>query len=238
MAWQCILGIVIMVVSFIGVLITAKMRMEPMAILCAIVMLVGLGLYGWYYFNPPPNLDYQVYGKAVAAKMGATVKAAGVSKAVWVTGDASSEYAKSCYDAFKTAFGGDAESLSVMEGDMGMMELNPAKLRELLKGRSADEAVVLDVSMMMDPSKIEFIKGSYKGAKIFLTNNANMMGVSAKVLEKALNKGSIVAMVTGLDNIDAEFTPDEDDLEEAFSKRYVIVTKDNFAEHKAKFGMM
>lgn len=236
MAWQSILGIVIMVVSFIGVLIAAKKHMEPIAIVCAIIMLGGLGLYGWFYFNPPPDMSYQVYGKAVAQKIGEEVKKVGASKIVWVTSDASSEYSKACIEIFNAAAGANAEVISVMDNESGMFELNAKKLQEILKGCSAEDAVVLDASYM-DGKAPDFFKGSYKGPKIFLTNNGGMMGINSKVFSNAFNKGFIVAAVASLDNIDVDFKPDEDDLDEAFSKRYVIVTKDNFEDNKAKFGM-
>ncbi len=238
MAWQCIVGIIIMVISFVGVLVAAKSHREPIAMLCAVVMLVGLGMYAWYYFNPPPNLDYQVYGKAVATKVGAAAKAAGVQKAIYVTSDTQNEYAKMCIEAFKNGFGGSVETVALMDGNMGgMMELTPAKLREILKSATADDAVILDVSMMMPVGKIEFVRANYKGPKVFLTNNANLMGASSKVIATAFNKGGLAGVVIGLTQIDEDFSPDEDELEEAFNKRYILVNKDNFDSNKDRFGM-
>lgn len=238
MPWQCIVGIIIMVISFIGVIAAAKTHREPVAMLCAVVMLIGLGMYAWFYFNPPPNTDYQVYGKAVAAKIGSAVKSSGASKAVWVTGDLGSEYAKMCFEAFKQAFGGTVESVTLSDGDMGgMMELNAKKLKEILKSAGAEDAVVFDVSMMMPPKQIEFLKPSYKGAKVFLTNNATLMGANPKTVFTALTKGGLKAIIIGLDKIEEDFTPDDDDLEEAFSKRYILVDANNFDSYKERFAM-
>lgn len=238
MPWQCIIGIIIMVVSFIGVLVAAKNHKEPVAMFCAVVMLVGLGMYAWYYFNPPPNLDYQVYGKAVAMKVGSVAKAAGAQKVVYVTSDNQSEYAKMCIDSFKSGFGGSVEIVSLADGNMGgMMELTPAKLRDILKSASADDVVVLDVSMMMPVGKIEFVRANYKGPKVILTNNANIMGASTKVLSTAFNKGGLKAIVIGLSQIDEDFSPDDDELDEAFNNRYLLVDKDNFETNKNRFGM-
>jgi len=238
MPWQCIVGIIIMAISFIGVIAAAKTHREPVAMLCAVVMLVGLGMYAWYYFNPPPNTDYQVYGKAVAAKVGAAVKSSGASKALWVTGDLNSEYSKMCFEAFKQAYGSNVEGVTLAEGDMGgMMELTPKKLKEILKSAGPEDAVVLDISMMMSPKQIEFLKAGYKGPKVFLTNNATLMGATPKAVSTAMTKGGLKALVIGLDKIEEDFTPDEDDLEEAFSKRYILVDAENLDNYKERFAM-
>ena len=238
MAWQCIVGGLIMFVGFIGVLVAAKKHMEPAAMGCAGVMIAGLVMYMIYYLNPPPNLDYQVYGKAVAAKVGATVKASGAQKALWVTGDMSSEYSKMCFEAFKQAYGSNAEVVTMSEGDMGgMMELTPQKLKEILKSATPDDAVILDLSMMMPPKQIDFIKSSYKGPKVFLTNNATLMGLGPKAINTALTKGGLKALVISLDKIDEEFKPDSDELDEAFNKRYILVDANNFDSYKERFSM-
>ena len=51
-----ILGLILMAAGFIGVLICAKIQktnpsIQPVAILCALVMLGGLGTYFWFYWN-------------------------------------------------------------------------------------------------------------------------------------------------------------------------------------------
>ena len=51
-----ILGLILMAAGFIGVLVCAKIQktnpsIQPVAILCALVMLGGLGTYFWFYRN-------------------------------------------------------------------------------------------------------------------------------------------------------------------------------------------
>ena len=119
----------------------------------------------------------------------------------------------------------------------GIMELTPQKLKEILKSATPDDAVVLDVSMMMPSKQIEFFKSSYKGPKVFLTNNATPMGSTPKAINTALTKGGLKALVISLDKIDEEFKPDSDELDEAFSKRYILVDASNFDNYKERFSM-
>ena len=238
MAWQSILGIAIMVIGFAGVLVAAKLRMESIAIVFAIVMLGGLGFYGWFYMNPPPDMSYQVFGKAVAQRIGEEVKKGGASKIVWVTGDGSSDYSKECFEVFKAAAGGNAEMVAVMDSESGIADMSDAKLKEILASCGSGDAVVLDISYTGDLKKVDFLKsGSYKGPKIYLTSNASFMGANIKVILNAFKNDKIVAAVASKDNIDTEFKPDEDELKEAFDSRYIIVTKENIEENKEKFGM-
>ena len=63
------------------------------------------------------------------------------------------------------------------------------------------------------------------------------MGASTKVLSTAFNKGGLKAIVIGLSQIDEDFSPDDDELDEAFNNRYLLVDKDNFESNKNRFGM-
>ena len=236
MAWQCILGIIIMVASFIGVLVAAKVRMQPVAMGCTVLMLVGLGMYAWFYMNPPPDLSYQVYGKAVAQKTGETLKAAGLSSATLVTADTSSEYSKEYLQIMKDAFGGSIEVVTPATGeDGGMIELTNARLKEIIKTASADSVIILDVNMM-DASKVDFLKGAYKGPKFFITANGSIMGAKIKAIANAMKKGNLIGAVVYVDSTDPDFKPSDSDLAEAFNKRYVVVNADNFDQYKEKFG--
>ena len=235
MAWQCILGIIIMVASFVGVLIAAKKHLQPIAMTCAVLMLVGLGMYAWFYMNPPPDTSYMVYGQAVAQKSGEILKG-NFSKAIWITTDTTSENSKTCAEIFKAAFGGEVELVSPGNSDDGMMDLSATRLKEIIKAADPNAVIVLDCSIM-DASKAEFLKGAYKGPKFFIASNGSVMGASTKAVANAFKKGNIVGAVVYVDNADPDFKPSDSDLAEAFSKRYMIVTADNFAEFKDKFGM-
>ena len=115
--------------------------------------------------------------------------------------------------------------------------MNKKKLKEILQSAGPEDAVVLDISMMMSPKQIEFLKAGYKGPKVFLTNNATLMGATPKAISTAMTKGGLKAIVSGLDKIEEDFTPDEDDLEEAFSKRYILVDAENLDNYKERFAM-
>ena len=113
------LGIVIMVLGFIGTLVFAKMRQQPPAAGCAVLMIVGLGIYMWFYLNPPPDRSGEYYAMAVAAKIAKLPEVANAK--VWIASDIAGEYSKNIQEAYKAA-GGKAEWKSASSPESGMMD--------------------------------------------------------------------------------------------------------------------
>ena len=229
------LGIAIMAVGFIGVLVCAKIKNQPLQVGAAVVMLVGLGIYFYAYMNKDQAYarDWVVYRMAVA---NAVAKELNGAKAVWITSDMESETSKEIQDAF-TKFGGNAEYKSVTSAESGMVDSKA--FADALKTLTKDNYLVLDISMMEGGVMKPFatLLKSSNCPKIILTDNASGMDGKMLGIAKAFKDGKIVAAIshkTG--DIDLEFHPDEDNLDEAFNARYIVIKADNFDANKGNFG--
>lgn len=229
------LGIAIMAVGFIGVLVCAKIKNQPLQVGAAVVMLAGLGIYFYAYLTKDNAYarDWIVYRMAVA---NAVAKELNGAKAVWITGDTESESSKEIQAAFAKA-GGNAEYMTVT-GEDGMVDAK--KFEPILKTLTKDNYLVLDISLMEGNLMKTFatMLKSSNCPKVILTDNASGMDGKSIGIIKAFKDGKIVAAITS--NMNAgkteEFHPDEDDLEEAFNAQYVVVKADNFDQYKANFG--
>lgn len=220
-------SIIIMVVGLLGVLVAAKLRQQPVAVLSAIIMLVGLGMYAWYTFNPPPNTDYIVFDKAVCSKMAQALKGAGYSQAYWLTSEGASEYTQNRIANFKEDFGGSVEVLAPKTSADGMIaEMDNNQFKELTKTIPADAIIIIDMNLL-DGGKMEFLKSSYKGPKVFFSASGSIMGAKKKAVITAFEKENIVGMIIYKSSTDDNFVPDEDNLDEAFDARYTLVDKNN-----------
>ena len=228
------LGIVIMVLGFIGTLVFAKMRQQPPAAGCAVLMIVGLGIYMWFYLNPPPDRSGEYYAMAVAAKIAKLPEVANAK--VWIASDIAGEYSKNIQEAYKAA-GGKAEWKSASSPESGMMD--EKVFAEIIKSCGKDDVVIVDVSVMENADTLKKMLKDANSPKFFFTNNASSFGgFSAKEIDGHFQKGKIIGMIAYQQNIDKEFKPSKSDLEEAFNKRFIVITKDNFKDNKDKIGLM
>ncbi|MBO5667498.1 MAG: hypothetical protein J6S43_00055 [Lentisphaeria bacterium] len=229
------LGIVVMVIGFIGVLICAKIQrtnpsIQPVAFLCALVMLAGLGIYFWMYMFPPPDRSGEIFRMSVAAKVASELKG---QKLTWLASDTTSEYAQKIKAAFEAA-GGSAEWVEAGGGDMGMV--NPDEFKKIIEGLGADDVVVVDISLMEIGNTFDKLLRNAKGPKYFLTDSAShLMGM--RNAAKAFENGTIIGAIIPQDKIDVEFKPDEDELDEAFDARYQVVKKDNYKSFLEQLGL-
>lgn len=229
------LGIVVMVVGFIGVLICAKIQrtnpaIQPVALLFALVMLAGLGIYFWMYMFPPPDRSGEIFRMSVANKVASELKGQNIT---WLASDVTSEYAQKIKGAFEAA-GGSGQWVTAGSGDMGMV--NPDEFKKIIEGLGADDVVVLDVSLMEVGNVFDKALRNAKGPKYFLTDNSShLMGMKNAV--KAFENGTIIGAIISKDKIDVDFKPDEDELDEAFDARYQVITKDNYKNFLEQLGL-
>ncbi|MBE6356137.1 MAG: hypothetical protein E7058_03385 [Lentisphaerae bacterium] len=227
------IGIVIMAIGFIGVCVFAKMKQQPPAAGSAVLMLIGLGIYMYLYLNPPPDRSGEYFSMAVAAKVAALPETKDAK--AWIAHDVTGEYYTNIQEAYKNA-GGQAAWVAVSEPDSGMFSMD--KFKEELKKYTKDDVVIIDVSVTEYSSDLKKLLKDANCPKFFFTNNAcTFMGFRASEVEKLLKDGKIVGIVAYQQNIDNKFKPSKSDLEEAFSKRYVIINKDNFKDNKVSLGL-
>lgn len=226
------IGIVVMVIGFLGVCVFAKMKQQPPAAGCAVLMLVGLGIYMWFYLNPPPDRSGEYFGMSVAAKVAKLPETQNAK--LWIASDIAGEYYKNIQDAYKEA-GGKAEWIAAANPESGMFDMD--KFKEIIKSCGKDDVVVVDVSVMEFTSDFKKILRDSNSPKFFFTNNgAGFMGFKASEIEKYFKDGKILGVIAYQQNIDNKFKPSAGELEEAFNKRFLVVTKENFKENKALLG--
>ncbi|MBE6365327.1 MAG: hypothetical protein E7053_06200 [Lentisphaerae bacterium] len=241
MAWQCILGLIVMVGGFAGVLVCAKIQktnpsIQPVAMACAVVMLIGLGLYFWFYLNPPNYAmeHNRIYGLSVAHTIGGKLQG---KKVIWLASGTTSEDFQARKAALEAACGGSVTVVEASDPENGMM-MDGAKFKEAIAGADADTVVIIDTDVSGFANDLNKLLGDRKpGVKfVFTENSVGMLGGLGN-LKKGFDNGRILFAVVA-DKHDEEFSPDEDELDEAFSKRYTIIDKDNFEASKEKLGVM
>ena len=233
-----IAGIIMMVAGFVGVLVCAKLHLQPVAVVCAVVMLAGLGIYAYGYMNPAPSRDGEIYTAACAKKIGDHLKAqCGGKKVIWIT---DAESAKGAFiakslEAFEKAYGSKPEIKSPEQSEEGDLMVKAQKLDKLFEGLDDSAVVVIDTMLPMDIKNFKAIKAA-KGPKIFLTQNASVME-GGKLILAALEKDIVVGLIAGKAGSNQDFKPSDSDLEAAFNEHYVLITKENAKDNKAAFGM-
>lgn len=219
MSWQCILGIIMMVAGFGGVLVIAKKRnpaLQPLAICCAVLMLVGLGLYGWFYMNPPPDTSYLTYNKAVANKIASELKG---KKVVWVSSGVGSESFKEKLEVIKAAGLTDVTPMDTNLEDGAT--ISGKEFKKKMEELGPDAVVVLDT----EASGLEWTKllGNKKAPKIVLGDTVMLMVNKSDIKKIEKNFGSqILFAIMNKDQIDSEFKPSDSDLPAAFDARYSV----------------
>ena len=234
-----IAGIIMMVAGFAGVLVCAKMHMQPVAVVCAVVMLAGLGIYTYGYMNPAPSRDGEIYTAACSTKIGTFLKEkCGGKKVIWITDaeSAKTPFTAKSLEAFEKAYGSKPEIQSPEQTEDDGLMASAKKLNKLFEGLDDSAVVVIDTMLPMDIKNFKAIKDA-KGPKIFLTQNASVMDGGALIF-KAMEKDIVLGLVTGKPSSNADFKPSSSDLEAAFNEHYLLVTKDNAKDNKAAFNIM
>ena len=236
MIWMY-LGIVFAILGFAGVLVCAKLAksnpsIQPLAIACAVVMLIGIGTYGYVYWNmsefeaAEAAAKQAVFDKAVLTKIGGELKG---KKIHWITNnDANDENFKARVEVLKAATGAEVVVISTAMTPDG----NPAQvdLKKELKNIAETDVILVDTEESGDA-----IKGAKKQKFAFTANGTgSLRGLKEKELQDAFKKGQILFVVLNKPVTDEtkDYEPDEDNLEEAFNTRYELLKEYN----KEKLG--
>ena len=229
-----------MVIGFLGVIICAKLAkanpaLQPLAMLCALVMLTGLGVYGYDYMGGDTSKGMEIgmiYQRSIGDAAGRYLqKVAPGKKVAYVVapGAAAGKLTQEVVKAFNAAYGADAEVIEIdvplQDGEELESVMTKAHVDNLVKNSDA-EAFVFDIGL---PHQVPGCISSNKGKKVFfLTTGGNY---DNSLLKRQIKNGNITAVVTGKSGKrDKDFTPDEDELEAAFNNLYVIADKDNLTE--------
>ncbi len=245
------IGIIMMIAGFVGVLVCAKLQrsnpsIQPVAMLCALVMLSGLGVYAYSILSGNSGSSGmeagRIYYCSIADRAGSTMKkVAPGKKAIYVVDPAmlESETAKMALETFKKAYGsGDVELTTIevpsdySESGTDLFSFLEAKHIDALIAANPDAGVfIMDIGLPEKANRIKaFSLAPDKRPVIFLTN---MGPANGKVLKKLLKEGKISGVVTGKSGKrDPNYEPDEDKLAEAFDRLYVVIDKDNLDKHE------
>ena len=239
-------GIILMVAGFIGVLVCAKLQksnpsIQPVAILCAVVMIGGLAVYGYGYMNGDDNTETaKIYAMATGNGVGKYLKQTVPGKRiVYVVnpGMENSDYAKSQAEAMKKAYGGDVEIATIdvpqevrESGDV-MGYLKPDHIDKVV-AKDPAAVYVLDIGMPEKGTPRCFSSAKDRPA-VFLTNSGM---ADMRSIKKLIKDGKLVGILIGNPaKRDPNFEPSARKLDEAFNRQYVIVGKDNLDKYKDKF---
>lgn len=245
------IGIIMMIAGFIGVLICAKRQrsnpaIQPVALLCALVMLGGLGIYAYDVMSGSSGSSGmeagRIYYCSIADRAGTTLKSvAPGKKAVYVVdpGMMGSETARKALETFKKAYGSDDVELATIEvpsdyeeSGMDIFTILDAKHIDALVAANPDAGVfVMDIGLPEKANRIKALNlAPDKRPAFFLTN---MGPIGGKALKKLIKDGKLAGVVTGKSGKrDPDYEPDEDKLAEAFDRLYVVVDKNNLKEHE------
>ena len=118
-----LLGIILMVAGFLGVLVCAKLQksnpsIQPVAVICALVMISGLIVYGYNYMNNSSGSaeTAEIYARATGLGIGKYLKTAASGKKVFFVvnpGAEQSSYALNQKDEMQKACGSAVEIISI-----------------------------------------------------------------------------------------------------------------------------
>lgn len=241
------LGIILMVAGFIGVLVCAKLQksnpaIQPVAILCALVMVGGLVVYGYSVFKgDDPAAASEIYAKANGDGIGKYLKRTAGGKKVYLVvnpGAEKSPYVLNEKEALQKAGGTSVEVITI---DVPDSVRESGDLTGFLKADHIDKLVagdpaavyVLDIGMPEKGTPKCFSLPEDKRPTIFLTNSGMSDG---KRLKKWIKDGKILGMLIGNPaKRDPKFEPSLKKLDETFNRQYVIVDKNNLDKFEKNF---
>jgi hypothetical protein len=236
MIWMY-LGIVFAILGFIGVLVCAKLaksnpNIQPLAIACAIVMLIGIGAYGYVYWNKSEfeavaaAAKQAVFDKAVLNKIGTELKG---KKIHWITNnDANDENFKAKVEFLKAATGAEVVVISTAMSPDG--NVTPVDFKKELPKIAETDVILVDTEEVGDA-----IKSAKKQKFAFTANGIGALrNFKEKEQQNLFKKGQILFIVINKPVTDEnkDYDPDEDNLDEAFNTRYELLKEYN----KEKLG--
>ena len=238
------LGVAMMAVGFLGVLIGAKIKLQPVSLGSILVLLIGLGIYFHDFMSGDDGTMEigKIYNCSISHRAGQVMKKVAPGKKVlYIVGPnmVESEFTKAAVESFKAAYGSDDVVVATIEvtsdyedGGMDMMSyLQPKHIDDLLADNPDAGVVVSDIGL---PAKVNQLKclalPEDKRPAFFLTGFG---GASGKIIVNLIKNGKITAIITGKSgNRDPDYEPSAKRLDEAFDKLYVVVDKDNLNEYK------
>ena len=248
MTWICV---AIMVVGFIGMIVCSKKQktnpaMQPVAILLCLVVLGAAGVLLWDKmgdtFGGNTSIMKSEYaflasrGHAAGAHL---AKVAPGQKIVVIAepGFEQSAQTQSMIDMIKKGYGSDnlvVEALVVpganAESAMPIEELMKPKDFDNVLNKHKDAGIV--ISLMGLPMNAQRM-AAFKAAKppvFFLMST----GLNGKFVAKQIEKGVITGVIVPKPKADYEAKAPSDPAK-AFGIRFVLVTKENFANFKQFF---
>ena len=233
-------GIILLAVGFLGVLIGAKTKQMPIAMISAIVMIVGLGMYTYKSLNDDgaDMEDAIIYQCAIMDQSGAFLKKnASGQKVVMIVDPTMDSYEngkkllQAKVEAFEKAYGKkpdvvklEVEGLAEEDGGSIIDNMKAADFEKIVAANSDAGIFLIDIGLPSGDVP------DFGEAKVFLLNTGM---ADDKDLKNAIEDEKIIGLVTTKSGkIDPEFTPDEDDLKGAFDSRYVIYGKHNIDKMK------
>ena len=247
-------GIIMMIVGFLGVMVCMKIQrsnpsIQPVALLCVLVLLGGLGVYAYDILSGNSGGSGmetgRIYYCSVADRAGSVLKKSVPGKKVVYVVDPmmlNSETAKSAVETFKKAYGSDDVVLASIEvpadyaeGGMDLFSfLKPKHIDDLVAANSDAGAFVLDIGLPEKGAQVKcFSMPADKRPVFFLTN---IGPISGKVVKKLIKDEKISGVVIGKGGKrDPDYEPSAKKLGEAFDRLYVVVDKTNLDKYDKNF---
>ena len=238
------LGITMMAVGFIGVLVGAKIKLQPVALISVLLLLSGLGIYFHDFMGEDDGAMElgKIYNNSITHRAGNILKKVAPGKKVlYIVGPnaENSAFTASAVETFKNAYGSSDVVVAPIEVTSDYEEngmdlisyLQPKHIDDLLAANPDAGVVVSEIGL---PSKVNQLKcfalPADKRPVFFLTNFG---GASGKKIINLLKTEKVAAVVIGKSGRrDPDFEPSAKRLDEAFDRLYVVVDKKNLSEHE------
>ena len=232
-------SIIVMVVGLLGLIVCAGNKknpaMQPIAVGCLLVTLVGFGLYMYdSNFKDKNKANMETYAlRELSAyhKTGAVLKekVSGKKVLVLLDGMADEKLQEKFVDALKNAFGGEVVTEKMQAGEDGNIDsLSYRKDYKPIFARYKDAgAIVFTIQLPFD------MKYSELKAPLVLFQNGDFRARQAKAM---FNSNKLLAIRTYKSySINNMPEPDEENLDKTFDMFFNMITKENFDQFAKDF---
>ena len=232
-------SIIVMVVGLLGLIVCAGNKknpaMQPIAVGCLLVTLVGFGLYMYdSNFKDKNKANMETYAlRELSAyhKTGAVLKekVSGKKVLVLLDGMADEKLQEKFVDALKNAFGGEVIIEKMQAGEDGNIDsLSYRKDYKPIFARYKDAgAIVFTIQLPFD------MKYSELKAPLVLFQNGDFRARQAKAM---FNNNKLLAIRTYKSySINNMPEPDEENLDKTFDMFFNMITKENFDQFAKDF---
>ncbi len=232
-------SIIVMVVGLLGLIVCAGNKknpaMQPIAVGCLLVTLVGFGLYMYdSNFKDKNKANMETYAlRELAAyhKVGSVLKekVSGKKVLVLVDGMTSETLQEKFIEALKNSFGGEVIIEKMQAGEDGNIDsLSYRKDYKPIFARYKDAgAIVFTIQLPFD------MKYSELKAPLVLFQNGDFR---ARQMKAMLNNNKLLAVRTYKSYSATNMPePDEENLDKTFDMFFNLVTKENFDQFAKDF---